>query len=117
MVLYGDDIIFSKTPVCRQLIDVYKKHGKKYMLHGFYPYSEMKNVAIDPAEYLYCACIFDDGNESCYRYLQERGIEPWAGAGVKTMEHFASCVKLGAVLFTSNDPNAAMRDLDALGHR
>lgn len=27
-VLYGDDIIFSKTPVVRQLIDVYEKYGK-----------------------------------------------------------------------------------------
>ena len=28
VVLYGDDIVFSKTPVCRQLIDVYEKYGK-----------------------------------------------------------------------------------------
>ena len=27
-VLYGDDIIFSKTPVCRQLIDVYEAYGR-----------------------------------------------------------------------------------------
>ncbi len=27
-VLYGDDIIFSKTPVCRQLIDAYDKYGR-----------------------------------------------------------------------------------------
>ena len=28
LVLYGDDIIFSETPVCRQLIDVYEKYGR-----------------------------------------------------------------------------------------
>ena len=28
VVLYGDDIVFSKTPVCRQLIDVYEQYGK-----------------------------------------------------------------------------------------
>ncbi len=28
VVLYGDDVIFSKTPVCRQLIDVYEKYEK-----------------------------------------------------------------------------------------
>ncbi len=28
LVLYGDDIIFSKRPVCRQLIDVYNKYGR-----------------------------------------------------------------------------------------
>lgn len=27
-VLYGDDIIFSKTPVCRQLIDAYENYGR-----------------------------------------------------------------------------------------
>ena len=28
VVLYGDDIIFSEKPVCRQLIEVYEKHGR-----------------------------------------------------------------------------------------
>lgn len=28
VVLYGDDIIFSETPVARQLIDAYEKYGK-----------------------------------------------------------------------------------------
>ena len=28
LVLYGDDIIFSKIPVCRQLMDVYEKYGR-----------------------------------------------------------------------------------------
>jgi UTP--glucose-1-phosphate uridylyltransferase len=28
VVLYGDDIVFSKTPVCRQLMDVYEKYGR-----------------------------------------------------------------------------------------
>jgi hypothetical protein len=91
--------------------------GGKYLLHGFYPYSIMSNVRRNPDEYLYCACIFDDGNADHYKYLQERGIEPWAGAGVKTKEHFDACVKLGAVLFTSNDPAAAMQYLAELGDR
>ncbi len=91
--------------------------GGKYLLHGFYPYTIMSNVRRNPDEYLYCACIFDDGNADCYNYLKERGIEPWAGAGVKTKEHFDSCVKLGAVLFTSNDPAAAMQYLSELGNR
>lgn len=29
VVLYGDDVIFSKTPVCRQLIEVYEKYGRE----------------------------------------------------------------------------------------
>ena len=27
-VLYGDDLVFSKTPVCRQMIDAYEKYGR-----------------------------------------------------------------------------------------
>ncbi len=28
VILYGDDIIFSRAPVCKQMIDVYEKYGK-----------------------------------------------------------------------------------------
>jgi UTP--glucose-1-phosphate uridylyltransferase len=28
IVMYGDDVIFSETPVCRQMMDVYEKYGK-----------------------------------------------------------------------------------------
>ncbi len=28
IVLYGDDVIFSETPVCKQMADVYEKYGK-----------------------------------------------------------------------------------------
>ena len=28
IVMYGDDIIFSKTPVCKQLMNVYEKYGR-----------------------------------------------------------------------------------------
>ena len=28
LVLYGDDVIFSETPVCKQMMNVYEKYGK-----------------------------------------------------------------------------------------
>lgn len=28
IVMYGDDVVFSKTPVCRQMIEVFEKYGK-----------------------------------------------------------------------------------------
>ncbi len=91
--------------------------GGAYMLHGFYPYSIMRNVERNPDEYLYCACIFDDGNAQLYLDLMERGIEPWAGAGVRDKAHFESCIKNGAKLFTSNDPAQAMEIIRTLGFR
>lgn len=83
---------------------VYKKHGKKYLLHGFYPYWEMKNVTIAPEEYLYCACIFDTENKALYDYLIEHGIEPWVGASVTQKSKLSICVKYGAKLITTNNP-------------
>ena len=61
VVLYGDDIVFSKTPVCRQLMDAYEKSGKAVV--GVKPvtpeqlqkYSSMKVEAIEGEENLY-AC-------------------------------------------------------------
>lgn len=83
---------------------VYKKYGKKYLLHGFYPYWEMMNVNISPDEYLYCACIFDNENKALYDYLIEKGIEPWVGASVTQKSKLEICLKYGAKLITTNNP-------------
>lgn len=56
IVLYGDDIIFSETPVCRQMCDVYQKYGKCVV--GVKPvsaadltkYSSLKVDAVDGEE-------------------------------------------------------------------
>ena len=83
---------------------VYKKYGKKYALHGFYPYSIMGNVTINPDEYLYCACIFDNENKAYYDYLKEKGIEPWIGASVTQKSKLKTCLENGAKLITTNNP-------------
>ena len=82
---------------------VHEKYNGRYMLHGFYPYSIMKNVKGDPDEYLYCACIFDDKKKEHYDYLISKGIEPWVGAGVTVKEHLALCIEYGARLITTNN--------------
>jgi len=96
---------------------VYKKYGKKYMLHGFYPYSIMKNVTLNPDEYLYCACIFDDMNKEHYNYLIGKNIEPWIGAGVTQKNRFNICAEYGAKLVTTNNPSDAINKLKGLGLR
>lgn len=53
VVLYGDDVIFSETPVCRQLIDVYEKYGKAVVgvkpvpMEWVSKYSSLKVEAVD----------------------------------------------------------------------
>ena len=65
VVLYGDDIIFSQTPVCRQLMDVYEKHGKAVV--GVKPvdpallskYSSLKVEPTDNPKVTYCTDMIE----------------------------------------------------------
>ena len=95
----------------------YKKWGKKYMLHGFYPYDIMWNVNINPDEYLYCACIFDSENKQCYDHLISVGIEPWIGAGVREKDLLCRCISLGARLITTNDTADVIEKLKDIGEK
>lgn len=85
VVLYGDDIIFSKTPVCRQMIDVYEKYGRAVVgvkpvpLKDVQKYSSLK---VEPTE---------DGNV----YLCTDMIEK-----PKPGEEFSNLSILGRVLLT-----------------
>ena len=71
----------------------------------------MKNVDMNPDEYLYCACIFDDCNKEHYDHLIEKGIEPWIGAGVTIKEHMQICIEYGARLITTDNVENAIRKL------
>lgn len=98
---------------------VYKKHGKKYMLHGFYPYDKMSNVSINPDEYLYCACLWGNGqcDKANYDALIEKGIEPWIGASITQAYKLALCASYGAKLITTNHPADAIEKLEKHGYR
>lgn len=85
VVLYGDDIIFSKTPVCRQLIDVYEKHGKAVV--GVKP--------VDPALLSkYCSLKVDPTDEPTVSYCTDMIEKPKKG------EEFSNLSILGRVLLT-----------------
>ena len=96
---------------------IYKKYGNKYMLHGFYPYSIMANVNINPDEYLYCACVFDCFNKDYYDYLINKNIEPWIGASVTQSSKLEICAESGAKLVTTNNPMDTIIKLKRLGLR
>ena len=95
-----------------------EKFDHQYMLHGFYPYSVMKNVNRDPAEYLYCACISVSSKKKEYfDYLLERNIEPWIGASQTSADQLEQAAAYGARLVTANDPGDALKKLKELGLR
>ena len=85
VVLYGDDIIFSETPVCRQLIDVYERWGK--------PVVGVKPV---PMEQLrkYCSLKVDDTDTEGVFFCTDMIEKPKAG------EEFSNLSILGRVLLT-----------------
>lgn len=95
---------------------VYKKYRKRYALHGFYPYHLLRNVSINPDEYLYCACIFDNENKENYDYLLERGIEPWIGSSVTQISKLKTCIEKGARLITTNNPRDIINKLTEINN-
>lgn len=86
VVMYGDDIIFSETPVCRQLCDVYEKYGKAVV--GVKPVS-MKDIQ------KYCSLKVDkiDGEERV-TYCTDMIEKPKPG------QEFSNLSILGRVLLT-----------------
>ena len=86
VVLYGDDVIFSETPVCRQLIDVYEKYGKSVV-----------GVKPVPKEQLakYCSLKVDPiKGEDRLTYCTDMIEKPKPG------EEFSNLSILGRVLLT-----------------
>lgn len=72
VVLYGDDIIFSKTPVCRQLIDAYDKYGlgvagiKEVTKEQIVKYSSMKTEPLGEDRYRITTMIEKPKPEQVY---------------------------------------------------
>ena len=69
-VLYGDDIIFSEVPVCRQMIDAYDKYGRSVVgvkpvsLEDLRKYSSLKVDAIPGEDRLtYCTDMIEKPKE------------------------------------------------------
>lgn len=86
VVMYGDDVIFSETPVCCQLIDVYKKYGKPVVGVKPVPWADVAK---------YCSLKVDavDG-ETNVTYCTDMIEKPKPG------EEFSNLSILGRVLLT-----------------
>ena len=87
VVLYGDDIIFSKTPVCRQLMDVYEKYGKCVVGTKPVPKADLAK---------YCSLKVDavKGEPDTLTYCTDMIEKPKPG------EEFSNLSILGRVLLT-----------------
>ena len=86
VVLYGDDIIFSERPVCRQLMDVYERFGKSVV--------GVKPVAPEWIQ-KYCSLKVEAVEGCDGLYLSDDMIEK-----PKPGEEFSNLSILGRVLLT-----------------
>lgn len=86
VVMYGDDVIFSETPVCRQLMDVYEKYGKPVVGVKPVPWADVAK---------YCSLKVDavDG-ETNVTYCTDMIEKPAPG------KEFSNLSILGRVLLT-----------------
>ena len=86
VVMYGDDVIFSKTPVCQQLIDVYEKYGKPVVGVKPVPWADVAK---------YCSLKVDKiEGESNVTYCTDMIEKPKPG------QEFSNLSILGRVLLT-----------------
>ncbi len=96
---------------------IYKTYGDKYRLHLYWPVDCLRQYAqMDPAPYAYgYCCMFadDEGKrrgevvatrQACDAMLA-KGIQPWAGAGVKTEAQVLEAIEKGCYLITCNNPD------------
>lgn len=88
---------------------IYKKYGKRFVIHGYYPFDFMANVTLDPKTYLDYACFWKDGSEAkaAAEYLISNNIEPCTGSSTPR-EKFFELAGYGCSMFTENDPRATL---------
>lgn len=86
-VLYGDDIIFSEVPVCRQLIDVYEKYGKCVVGVKPVPWEDVRKYCSLKAEPI-------EGEKPTLTYTTDMIEKPKPG------EEYTNLSILGRVLLT-----------------
>ena len=91
---------------------IFKKYGKKYRQHVYYPMNYMSGpFTINPYEYAYCACMFRSfwcelnmASKDEFDKMASIGPEPWAGACVKDEVGVDMAIANGATLITCNNP-------------
>lgn len=106
---------------------IYQKYGRKYRLHSYYPISCLGEVTMDPYSYPYCCCMFaqKDGlrnkevpiaTQEEFDIMLAKGVQPWAGAGVKTEADVEEAIKRGAYLITADNPDEILEYLRKKGY-
>ena len=90
---------------------IQQKYGKKYRQHVYYPIVHMGEYTVDPYSYGYCCCMFGEGimaTKEEFTEMKARGVQPWAGAGVKDAAGVDMAIERGAELITCNNVDVVL---------
>ena len=90
-----------------------EKYGSRYRQHVFYPIRCLGDCTVDPYSYAFCCCMFGENGEAvaskeACAAMAARGVEPWAGAGVRDEQTVDMAIQRGAVLITCNNPDVIL---------
>lgn len=101
---------------------IFRKYGKKYRQHVYFPKYHLGECTIDPYSYAYCCCMFKTEQGQCmapkeaFDRMAAAGVQPWAGAGVKTEEQVDQAIAHGAYLITCDNPDEILSFLRKKGY-
>ncbi len=98
---------------------VYKKYGKKYRQHVFFPLEVLGKCTVDPYSYAYCACLFGSpymAEKEVFDRMRGYGVQPWVGASVKDEKGVENAIANGAVLITCDNPDKILLLLRERGY-
>ena len=116
---FGDRIVLNTfSGVLHEYIQ--DKYGDRYRRHVYYPISYLgKGLTRDPYAGAFCCCMFrtmyhgemNMAEPEEFAKMAALGVEPWAGAGVKTQEDVDQAIRCGATLITCNNGDEVLQFL------
>ena len=95
------------------------KYGDKYRQHVYFPLRYMGEIHVDPYSYGYCCCMFGEdimATQQEFDAMAARGVQPWAGAGVKNAEGVDMAIRRGTTLITCNNVDEILELLRQRGY-
>lgn len=101
---------------------IHEKYQGKYKQHVYYPIGRNKQCDHDLYKYAYCCCMFkEDENElmaskAAYAAMEDRGVQPWAGASVKDEAGVQTAIDRGAYLITCDNADVVLEILRKKGY-
>jgi len=98
---------------------VYRKYGKKYRQHVYFPLEALGICTLDPYSYAYCTCMFGSpymAKKEAFDRMRAYGVQPWAGASVKDAKGVENAIANGAVLITCDNPDEILALLRERGY-